>query len=94
MEKTVQELKMIIRDLILEVGDLKERIAVLENSLVDLETNRINTGEDFQKRLQMEGENYESLGKIYNEGYHVCPLAFGQPRRGECLFCIAFIEKE
>jgi hypothetical protein len=30
MEKTIQELKNLLRELILEVGDLKERITVLE----------------------------------------------------------------
>ena len=39
MEKTIQELKMIIRDLILEVGELKERVTELEKSQVRLEDN-------------------------------------------------------
>ncbi|KUG04966.1 dna replication initiation control protein yaba [hydrocarbon metagenome] len=44
--------------------------------------------------LLLEGESYGNLGRIYNEGFHVCPDAYGQPRDGDCLFCIAFLEKE
>ena len=36
--------------------------------------------------MSLEGESYENLGKLYKEGYHVCPMAYGQFRRGECLF--------
>lgn len=95
MEKTVQELKMIIRDLILEVGDLKERVTELEKSLVRQETE--NNPEVFVKMpesMSLEGESYENLGKLYKEGFHVCPMAFGQIRRDECLFCVSFMEKE
>jgi len=91
MEKTVQELKMIIRELILELGELKERVAYLEKDI-------LNDGEHIEPpisySLKIEGEAYDNLGRLYNEGYHVCPMAFGQIRDGECLFCVAFMEKE
>lgn len=92
MEKTVQELKTIIRELILEVGDLKERITLLEK-----EFNPEPHIYDDQPQLslvKLQGEGYEQLGQIYNEGYHVCPTFYGQARNGECIFCIAFMEKE
>lgn len=44
--------------------------------------------------MSLEGESYENLGKLYKEGFHVCPMAFGQAREEECLFCVAFMEKE
>lgn len=93
MEKTVQELKMIIRELILEVGDLKERVT-------ELEKNQIKTNDNDEilvklpETMSLEGESYENLGKLYKEGFHVCPMAYGQFRSGECLFCVAFMEKE
>ncbi len=91
MEKTVQELKMIIRELILELGDLKERVAYLEK---DILKDNEHTEPPLAYSLKIEGEAYGNLGRIYNEGYHVCPMAFGQFRDGECLFCVAFMEKE
>ncbi|MDD3364603.1 MAG: initiation control protein YabA [Syntrophomonas sp.] len=91
MEKTVQELKLLIRELILEIGDLKERVASLEREF--------NPEPQYESRpevelIKLQGEGYEHLGQIYNEGYHVCPVAYGQRRSDGCLFCIAFMEKE
>lgn len=91
MEKTVQELKMLIRELILEIGDLKERVTALEKEAnpEPFRPQKMNL-----EVMKLQGEGYEQLGRIYNEGYHVCPIAFGDLREGECLFCIAFMEKE
>ncbi|MDD2510545.1 MAG: initiation control protein YabA [Syntrophomonas sp.] len=93
MEKTLQELKTIIRELILEIGQLKERVTYLE---------RASSQEQLQPELlpeppswpDIEVESYENLGRVYREGYHICPVAFGQKRDEECLFCLAFMEKE
>lgn len=91
MEKTLQELKSIIRDLIIEVGELRERVDRLENKPEPLPPDRPRL---FSPPLSIEGEGYENLGRIYQEGYHVCPHAFGVPREAGCLFCLAFLEKE
>ncbi len=92
MEKTVQELKMIIRELILEVGDLKERMAILEKNMIKPDVHEVLAV--IPPSMSLEGESYENLGKLYKEGFHVCPMAYGQIRRDECLFCVAFMEKE
>ncbi len=91
MEKTVQELKLLIRELIHEIGDLKERVTNLEG--------KANSEPQYDTRpevelIKLQGEGYDQLGRIYNEGYHVCPVAYGQRRVDGCLFCIAFMEKE
>jgi regulator of replication initiation timing len=84
-----------MRDLIIEVGELKERVAYLEKSLDNRKSegitapNKVNIDD-----IKLAGEGYNNLGAIYNQGYHICPMAYGQLRTGECLFCIAFLEKE
>ncbi|MEA4924769.1 MAG: initiation control protein YabA [Syntrophomonadaceae bacterium] len=90
MEKTVQELKVLIRELILELGDLKERVYRLEQEKIEkpVEPPRQNS-----EIIKLQGESYDQLGKIYNEGYHVCPVAYGTPRQDGCIFCIAFMNK-
>jgi regulator of replication initiation timing len=97
MEKTLQELKIIIREMILEIGELKERVTVLEREKQDLikeaeSSPPVNFTE--WERIRIQGEGYEQLGSLYHEGYHICTMAFGQKREGECLFCIALMEKE
>lgn len=89
MEISVQALAEIVRELIIEVGDLKERLAVLEKTISDTEERR-----EVPSIALLEGESYDNLGRIYNEGYHICPVAYGQKRNADCLFCISFLEKE
>lgn len=91
MEKTVQELKNLVRELILEIGSLKERIVALEKE-VNPEPERVRRLD--LESIKLQGEGYDQLGRIYNEGYHVCPIAYGEVREGDCLFCIAFMERE
>lgn len=80
---------MILRELMLEVGELKERVSKLER---DLDQEEELPPPAYS--LELEGESYDNLGRIYRQGYHICPAAFGQLRSGECLFCIAFLERE
>ncbi|MGI6413385.1 MAG: initiation control protein YabA [Syntrophomonadaceae bacterium] len=87
MEKTVQELKFMIRDLILEVGELKERISMLEG------TSNQTVAKPVRGFLEIAGENYENLGRLYMDGYHVCHEVYGCLRDGECLFCLSLIER-
>lgn len=90
--RTVQELKVLIRELILEIGDLKERVALLERSAVaepSLEGKKMPID-----IVKLQGEGYDRLGQLYNDGFHVCPSNFGDGRQEECLFCLAFMQKE
>ncbi|MGE5390680.1 MAG: initiation control protein YabA [Deltaproteobacteria bacterium] len=96
MERTIQELKNLITDLLIEMDQLKDRVSSLE-----VKVNHLNPRSEerevlpaLQRDLRLEGESYENLGRIYNEGYHICSMAFGQPRGDDCLFCVAFLEKE
>lgn len=84
-------MKVLIRELILEIGDLKERVARLEGGVAVGPPQESRPPADL---IRLQGEGYTQLGRLYQEGYHVCPAAYGEPRRDGCLFCIAFMEKE
>ncbi len=92
MEKKLREMANIIRQLVIEVGDLKARVSLLEANLPH--TDSPAQQRVLPRNMKLEGESYETLGGLYKEGYHICSMAFGQPREEDCLFCIAFLEKE
>ena len=89
MGQELQEIKILLKDLVAEVADLRERIVRLERILNQ-------ESQDSRERvIYIAGEGYENIGKLYREGYHICPAAYGRPRdEGECLFCLNIIEKK
>lgn len=87
---------MVVRELIVEIGDLRARVKSLEQQL---DNGRTEPGVPPAEpprayKLALMGESYEHLGGLYREGFHICPVAYGEPREGECLFCSAFLSRE
>ncbi|GAB6099724.1 hypothetical protein JCM16358_16030 [Halanaerocella petrolearia] len=80
-----QKVKNTVYDMYKENENLKEENENLKRLLFEKEEE-----EQGDKELKEE----DNLSRLYQEGFHICHLNFGEQRDGSCLFCAGMLEEE
>ncbi len=75
--------------------EIKEEGHILYRENRELRQANIELKEILQEQKQDKSGNadgyHQHLVQLYQKGFHVCPLDFGEARKGDCLFCQRFV---
>ncbi|MGI5901451.1 MAG: initiation control protein YabA [Desulfitobacteriia bacterium] len=99
LNQAITEIEENLARLLNEVKSLKQYVDYLENENIRLKRQICAVSEADTFRVQrnaarIQKEAQENLEKLYNQGFHVCHIYFGEVLEGNCLFCNAFLKND
>lgn len=88
LTESILELEEKLENMLKELRDIKMQVYALEQQNELLVSKLYNANK--------EDQGYNSLRKLYKEGFHICPAQFGGIRAegNDCLFCLSFFKKQ
>ncbi|WP_066634233.1 initiation control protein YabA [Desulfolucanica intricata] len=99
LARLIKDIQEKMQDLFSDLQELSIRVCTLEedNAKLRRELARFYHQEEQEPdepALEADvGQGLKNLVELYNQGFHICNLSFGQARVNECLFCQALLNK-
>ena len=82
--------------LLAELQELKSKARRLEQENASLRKQLAGLKGEGEAKAQTPEQQTDRLNllKLYDQGFHICNINFGEERGFDCLFCMAFLRKE
>ncbi len=95
--RQVESLQERIGEFYEELGALKlaMRDLIEENQKLSLENAHLRERAHMyiEEQPAVAGEAAKYLGKLYEDGFHICNVNYGSLRQGDCLFCLQNLQR-
>lgn len=95
--RKVAELQERIGEFYEELGAMRLQITELieENQRLTMENANLHARASLyaEEQAPIPGEASVFLGKLYDDGFHVCNVNYGGLRKGDCLFCMQNLQR-
>jgi len=95
--KKTREIEAKLHGLMADLLELKDQMRNLEeeNALLRQERDAFHeTLDGIEEENPQQEANLENLRELYEQGFHICNVRFGEKRKEGCLFCMAFLRRK